>query len=146
MIKQFKLLTAVGEPVPEYAEQITKAEKAESFLREIWPDDMDLRETFIIVYLNRRNDILGYYVLSIGGVTSTVVDPRIVFGSALITPGCTGLILAHNHPSGNTFPSESDKDLTRQLRMGAEILELTIIDHLIMTNNSSLSFAEEGLL
>ena len=102
-------------------------------------------EEFWIVYLNNSNKIIGKEQSSKGGMTSTIVDSRIIMKTA-IRLGATGLILAHNHPSGALRPSESDKLITKKLKRAGEILDIKVLDHLILTQESYFSFADEGLL
>ncbi|CAN5172153.1 DNA repair protein RadC [soil metagenome] len=102
-------------------------------------------EEFWILYLNNSNKIIEQYQISKGGITGTLVDVRITLRKALEV-GAVSLILAHNHPSGNLNPSEADKQLTKKLKVAAESLDLKILDHIIVTEKSYFSFADEGLL
>lgn len=102
-------------------------------------------EEFWIIYLNNANKVLFKEQLSKGGITGTLVDVRLVMKNAL-EQGAIGLILAHNHPSGTLKPSSADKQLTQKLKQAALVLDLKVLDHLIITQNSYLSFADEGLL
>lgn len=106
---------------------------------------IDLVEQFKIVLLDRRNRCLGISEVSSGGMTSCVVDAKVVFGTA-IKAKATGIIMAHNHPSGNIAPSESDKSLTKTFIQAGKVLELPVIDHIIVTRDGYTSFADEGLL
>jgi DNA repair protein RadC len=123
--------------------KITSADQAIKLFRSIWSKDMELREECYLLLLNRANRVLGWYRASIGGVTGTVIDPRLVFSVALKCNAC-GAIIAHNHPSGNTEPSHADVAITKQLKDGGRLLEISILDHLILTKESFYSFAEEG--
>lgn len=100
-------------------------------------------EEFWLLYVNRRSEVFQCEQLSKGGLTSTIVDPKILFRGALQS-GASGLILVHNHPSGSTIPSPEDKSLTRQLIEGGRILDIDIIDHIIIGNTSYYSFADDG--
>ncbi|HSI70119.1 MAG TPA: DNA repair protein RadC [Gillisia sp.] len=102
-------------------------------------------EEFWILYLNNSNKILEQYQISKGGITGTLVDVRITLRKALEL-GAVSLILAHNHPSGNLNPSEADKQLTRKLKTASESLDIKVLDHIIVTEKSYFSFADEGLL
>ncbi len=102
-------------------------------------------EEFWIVYLNNSNKVIFKSQLSKGGITGTLVDVRLVMKQALEL-GAVGLVLAHNHPSGSSRPSTSDKSITQKLKMAAEALDIKILDHLIVTQNDYLSFADEGIL
>ncbi|MEN3322819.1 DNA repair protein RadC [Mariniflexile soesokkakense] len=102
-------------------------------------------EEFWIVYLNNSNKVIQKNQLSKGGITGTLVDVRLVLKNALEV-GATGLVLAHNHPSGTLKPSEADKQITTKLKMAAESLDIKVLDHLIITENAYFSFADEGIL
>ena len=108
-------------------------------------EDLDYDEKFYIVHLSRANRIIGHSHISTGGLSGTVVDPKKVFQNALKANAC-GLILAHNHPSGNLQPSEADKKLTQRLVTVGKLLEIEILDHLIMAQDGYFSFADHGLL
>tara|TARA_R100000935_G_C2800004_1_gene150029 strand:- start:140 stop:838 length:699 start_codon:yes stop_codon:yes gene_type:complete len=102
-------------------------------------------EEFWILYLNNSNKIIEKFQISKGGITGTLVDVRITLRKALEL-GAVSLILAHNHPSGNLNPSEADKQLTQKLKIAAESLDIKILDHIIVTEKSYFSFADEGLM
>ena len=102
-------------------------------------------EEFWIVYLNNSNKVIFKSQLSKGGITGTLVDVRLVMRRALEL-GAVGLVLAHNHPSGSLRPSASDKKITQKLKVAADALDIKILDHLIVTQNDYLSFADEGIL
>jgi DNA repair protein RadC len=102
-------------------------------------------EEFWIVYLNNSNKVLQSRQLSKGGITGTLVDVRLVFKSSLEL-GAVAMILVHNHPSGILKPSEADKTLTRKLITAGESLDIKVLDHLIITEKSYFSFADENLL
>ena len=117
-------------------------------LVEFFPKDtISLQEKFVAMYLNRANRVLGVYQLSTGGLTGTVADIRLVLSVALKT-AATGIIIAHNHPSGNLKPSVADLEITRRIKEGGKILEIVLLDHLIISpiGRSYYSFADDGLL
>jgi DNA repair protein RadC len=95
--------------------------------------------------LNRANKILGTFQVSSGGITGTVVDPRIVFQSAL-KANATSIIIAHNHPSGQLTASQADIDLTKKLKEGGAVLDIPVLDHLIITESNYYSFADDGIM
>lgn len=99
-------------------------------------------EEFWILILNRANCIMGRERISSGGMTGTVVDPKIVFQRALENQACA-IILCHNHPSGSLFPSQADLNLTKKLVKAGEVLDLMVLDHLIIAGSSYFSFADE---
>lgn len=124
-------------------EQIRGSRDAANYIR---PKIGDLHhEEFWIIYLNRRNAVLGSEKLSMGGMTGTVIDVRLILKKAL-ERHATSMICAHNHPSGNLDPSDADKKITRQLKEAAAIMEIPLIDHLIVTQSGYFSFADEGFL
>jgi len=102
-------------------------------------------EEFWILLLNRSNYVVGREQISVGGVTGTVVDAKMVFRKALEKPGITSIILCHNHPSGNLQPSNQDIVLTKKLKQAGTVLDLTIFDHLIVSERGYYSFADEGV-
>ena len=102
-------------------------------------------EEFWILYLNQSNRLLEKYRLSKGGITQTTVDLRLAFKRAFEV-GATGLILAHNHPSGGLTPSSSDEQITRKFKLAAASVDLRILDHLIVSKKGYFSFADEGLI
>lgn len=102
-------------------------------------------EEFWVLYLNNSNKVLSKYQLSKGGITATLVDIRLLIKHAL-ERNSTGIILVHNHPSGQLDPSQSDKRLTQKLKTALESLDIKLIDHIIVTEKSYFSFADESLL
>ena len=102
-------------------------------------------EVFAVVFLNRANKILHHEVISEGGITGTVADPRIILKKAL-EHSATGIILSHNHPSGNLKPSKQDEDLTRKIIGAAKYFDIVVTDHIIVSDEGYFSFADEGIL
>jgi len=102
-------------------------------------------EEFWMLLLNRANRVIGREQISIGGTSGTVVDAKVIFRKAL-EGQASGLILAHNHPSGNLRPSQADIDITKKLRSGGKSLDISILDHLIISEMGYFSFADEGIL
>ena len=103
------------------------------------------REHFYGVYLNARNQVLAVELISVGSLNASIVHPREVFGPA-VEKRAANLIVAHNHPSGETDPSEEDLQLTRRLSQAGEVLGIALLDHLIVANGSWTSLKEEGHL
>ena len=123
--------------------KITQSSQAFAYLS---PFLSDLHhEEFFALYLNNSNEIIQHKQISIGGMTGTLADGKIIFRHALDLHA-TGIILSHNHPSGNLKPSQKDIQLTNQLIQFGKCIELSILDHLIFTDNGYFSFADEGLL
>lgn len=102
-------------------------------------------EEFWILMLDRSNKIIDCENISKGGVSGTVVDARLIFKSA-IQNLASGIILCHNHPSGNNKPSQSDMDLTRKLKDAGNLLDIKILDHVIISGRNYYSFADEGMI
>lgn len=126
---------------------IKSSDDAYFHLLKFFPEDtIALHETFVVGYLNRANRLIGVYELSKGGITGTVADPRLVLSVALKT-AATGIILAHNHPSGNLQPSDADKKMTERINEACQLMDIKLLDHLIFSPSGTiLSFASEGLL
>ncbi|TDH18468.1 DNA repair protein [Segetibacter sp. 3557_3] len=126
--------------------QIASSRDAYQILLKVWNEGkIDLQEEFKILFLNRANKVLGVYHLSTGGITGTVADPRLIFMAAL-KANCVALVLAHNHPSGSLKPSRQDEELTQKIKNAGLLLDIKVLDHLIITSETYLSFADEGLL
>ena len=102
-------------------------------------------ENFLVSYLNQGNRVIKTERVSTGGITSTSVDPKVIFKSALLKEA-TALVLCHNHPSGVAKPSSDDIKLTKQLLMAGKVLEIKVMDHIIIGENCYYSFAENGLM
>ncbi len=102
-------------------------------------------EVFAVVFLNRANKILHHEIISEGGITGTVADPRIILRKAL-EHNATAIILSHNHPSGNLKPSKQDEDLTYKIKEAAKYFDIVITDHIIVSDEGYFSFADQGIL
>lgn len=126
--------------------KITSPSESYRVLISAWNQSkIQLVEEFKILLLNRGNYVQGVYHVCTGGITSTPADIRLIFAAAL-KAGSTGMILAHNHPSGVLRPSEQDHQLTRRIKSIAQLMEIQILDHLILTAEGYYSFADDGLL
>ena len=106
---------------------------------------LEFLEEFKIILLNRRNRTLGIINLSMGGFAGVVVDSKVIFAAAL-TACASGIILVHNHPSGEVEPSQQDIELTKRLVQGGKILDIAVLDHLIISNERYYSFSDNGLI
>jgi DNA repair protein RadC len=102
-------------------------------------------EVFVVVFLNRAHKINHVEIISEGGITGTVADPRIILKKAL-EENAVSLILCHNHPSGNLRPSKADEELTFKIKEAARFLDIRVIDHLIVSEEGYFSFADEGMI
>ena len=149
-LTQIAELTVSYQVTPDFEKLpvITTSVQAYEFMYSFFPPGtIALQEHFFVAYLNRANKVIGVYHTSVGGISSTVSDPRLILGTALKL-AASNLLLAHNHPSGNMRPSIADKELTRRLVEGARLLDLSVLDHLIVgpTRGDYYSFADEGQL
>lgn len=109
-------------------------------------DTINYQEQAYVIFLNRANFVLGWLKLSHGGISGTVIDPKVIFSVALLT-GSSCLVLCHNHPSGLTAPSKSDLELTYSISQAGKFLSITLLDHLIIGQEGAYySFADEGTI
>jgi DNA repair protein RadC len=116
----------------------------EELLKIVPQSELDRREFFVVLYLNRANYIIGYDLISLGGISSTVVDTQIILQKAILILA-TSMILCHNHPSGGLQPSSQDIDLTKKLQEALKLLNIKLLDHIIIADERSYySFADEG--
>ena len=126
--------------------KLTSCTEVFQFILSKWDlDIIEFQEECKIILVNRANFVLGIYELSKGGITGTVVDIRVILSVALKC-NASGIILVHNHPSGNMKPSEADKTITKKLKKACELLEISLIDHLIISRNSYYSFKQDSLI
>ena len=109
------------------------------------PNEVDVTESFYAIFLDSSNSVKGYIKVSSGGVANVIVDPRIIFCSALKCLA-SGVIVSHNHPSGVPKPSKDDMVLTQKLSAGAKLLDLCLLDHIIVGSNRYYSFRDHGEL
>lgn len=127
--------------------KIASSRDVHSVCKELFNEGtIDWKEEVVLLCLSNANKVIGYYRVSSGGVSGTVVDPRVVFTIALNCAGTTNIILAHNHPSGNLNPSVQDDNLTRKIMEGGELLDIKLLDHLIITSEGYYSYLDEGKL
>ncbi len=131
------------EQAPAEKPRITCSADAYEIIR---PHLMDLQhEEFWIILLNRANMVLNTRCISKGGVSGTVADPKLIFKEAL-DHTASAVILSHNHPSGNRRPSDADIRLTKKVKEAGKLLDMPVLDHIIYTDNSYYSFADEGMM
>ena len=100
-------------------------------------------EVFAVVFLNKSNKIIHFEIISRGGITGTVADPRIILKKAL-EENATSIVLCHNHPSGNLQPSKADEAITYKIKEAAKFLDIQLMDHIIVSEEGLYSFADEG--
>jgi DNA repair protein RadC len=125
--------------------KIQSSAQSADYLRQFWGDDMEIFESFFLLLLSQSNQTIGYVKISQGGVAGTVVDVSIVAKYAIETLS-RAVVLCHNHPSGNTNPSEADIELTAKIKSGLKLFDIQVVDHVILTADSYYSFADNGIL
>lgn len=128
--------------------KIFHSSDAVSFLHSVWDHTrISLQEEFKVILLNNANRVLGILPVGVGSAVNVIADPKLIF-SSIILSSATGIILAHNHPSGNIRPSGPDIALTKRMIKGAEIFDITVLDYVIITEdeNHYFSFADDGLI
>lgn len=128
---------------PRMREKFTSSKELGGYLRAALKDYS--HEVFGVVFLNRALKLIQFEVISKGGMSQTVADPRVIFKRALDVKACT-LVLCHNHPSGNLKPSEADRMLTERMVQAGKLLDVQVLDHLIVSEEGYYSFADEGLI
>lgn len=125
--------------------KISSSKDALECFRHIWSNKVNYIEECFLILLNRANKAMGYVKLSSGGTAGTIVEPKIIFQIALKC-NASSMILCHNHPSGNIKPSEQDKIITKQIQDAGKFLGIPLLDHLIITEESYYSFADDGAM
>jgi DNA repair protein RadC len=126
--------------------QISTSQEAYKVLMTNWSlDRIELLEKFKVILLNRRNRVLGVVNISMGGVSGTLADPKLIFAAALKSKA-SAIILSHNHPSEELEPGQEDINLTKKLKECGRLLEIDVLDHLIISKEGFYSFADEGLM
>jgi DNA repair protein RadC len=126
--------------------KIKSSQDAYELFSQAWDMDMiNFREEFKIMVLESSGKVKGIFLVGVGGISSALVDPRVIFAVALST-AAAGIILCHNHPSGSLEPGPTDKNLTKVIQEGAKTLGIRIEDHLIITESGYYSFADGGIL
>lgn len=125
--------------------KIVSSTSSSEFIRQFYSDDIEIYESFFLLLLNNQNQTLGYAKISQGGIVGTIVDVRIV-AKYVIDSLATGIILAHNHPSGNLNPSKQDIDITKKIKEAMKLFDVSVLDHIILTSDSYYSFADNGNL
>lgn len=145
-VAEVKLLYTSKVPQSEMR-KINSSRDACELLRTIphLAENIEHKEYFYVMFLNRANKVKAVNLVSEGGISGTIVDPRIILQGAILT-NSSAIILMHNHPSGSTQPSEADRKLTDKIKEAAKYHEISVLDHLIVTSESYLSFADEGLM
>ena len=131
---------------PKERPKVKSSSTAYAIFMEAWDmNKIELVEQFSILLLDRSNSCIGISNVSQGGISACIVDPKVIFATAL-KARASSLILAHNHPSGNLTPSKADVSITESLIAGGKLLDLSILDHLIVTPTNYYSFADDSAL
>ena len=125
--------------------KIQNANDSAEFIKQFYQGDIEIYESFFLLLLNNSNQTIGYAKISQGGVTSTVVDVKIIAKYA-VDSLATGIILAHNHPSGNLNPSSADISITNKVKEAMKLFDIAVLDHIILTADSFYSFANNGIM
>ncbi|QTE21106.1 JAB domain-containing protein [Polaribacter cellanae] len=133
-------------PLFSKMKSISSAEDVNALLRAyIHPNQMDVKEFFFTIFLSRANTVLGIATIGVGTIDGVNVNIREIFELTLLTHA-SHIIVAHNHPSGKLQPSQNDRKITEKLRKGLSLFDVKLLDHLILTSEDYLSFANEGEL
>ena len=114
-----------------------------NFIKQFYGDDIEVYESFFILLLDIKNATIGYAKISQGGVVGTIIDTRLI-AKYVIDSLATGVILAHNHPSGRLSPSKADLSITEQIRKGLQYFDTKVLDHIILSKDSYYSMCENG--
>ncbi len=126
--------------------QADSPEKVAELCRKCFDDGkIEWVEQVIVIALNRALNVVGFYQIASGGLTSSVCDVRVIFQFALLA-NASQIIVAHNHPSGSLIPSRADEQMTSKLKQAGRMMEIELLDHVIITANGHYSFAQEGTL
>lgn len=140
-MKQYQITTKASE-FPK--KKIRSSDDSYEVIKQFWHEDIEIYESFFILLLNRANMTIGWAKISQGGITGTVVDIKILL-KYVVDSLASGVIIAHNHPSGNLIPSQSDIDITRKVKEALSYLDSQLLDHLIITpDNGYHSMADNG--
>jgi len=126
--------------------KISSSRDVADFFRQIFDSEtLEIYESMFAVFLNRANNTIGFFRVSQGGLSGTVIDIRLILKIALESLAHS-IIICHNHPSGNVQPSEADKQITLKLKQAASLMDIQILDHVVLTAVSYFSFCDEGIL
>lgn len=130
---------------PQDRPRVTSSSDADRIFRAHWSDQLEICEEFYVLLMNQSSECIGIMHHSKGGICYTNVDARLLF-AAVVTSLATGIILAHNHPSGNARPSNGDIDFTGKIQQIADLFQIKLFDHLVLTSYGYFSFADEGMI
>jgi DNA repair protein RadC len=125
--------------------EILSAEEAEQYIRQFYHDDISIYESFFLLLLNRAKKTIGYVKVSQGGTAGTVADLKIICKYCLDCLA-SGVIIAHNHPSGNLKPSDPDIEITERVKKALKVFDVELYDHIILSTEKFFSFANNGII
>ena len=146
LVREIEFTFKKTEGVPLADKKISSSKDSYEAFKEIIGDEIEMTETFAVLFLNNAGKVIGWKRIASGGITFCVVDVRILFSSALKCLA-TQIIVCHNHPSGTRIPSEEDKRITAKIKEGGKLLDIKLLDHVIITaDNGHYSFADEWML
>ena len=128
---------------PLHREKVQTSKETAAYLRQALKDYR--YEVFGVLFLNKANKIKNFKIMSRGGLTATVADPRLILKQAL-EENATSIVLTHNHPSGNLSPSRADTEITQRIKEAADYLDIRVNDHIIVSDEGYYSFADQGLI
>lgn len=145
-MKKYKLI-AVATAINIQQEKIINSRNIHEVLKTIHKvEGNNIQEFFYVLFMNRANKVTGYWVASMGGITGTVADPRLIIRAAALADA-TSLVISHNHPSGNLIPSRADEEITQKIKMCASYFDIKVLDHIILNEEEEyFSFADEGMI
>ncbi len=141
IIKESKTVYKTDIEVKRY--DIKRSQDVKPIFEQLIGDDMEFREVFWIMLLNNRNQVISVQQLSTGSQTATVIDVKLILKTACDLMAM-GVIMCHNHPSGNTTLSSADEALTQKVKKALELVDVKLLDHLIITPTSYYSFTDNG--
>jgi DNA repair protein RadC len=144
-MKTIEKISLRKEPTEFKRVKIGGSQEASDYIRQFYESDIEIYESFFILLLNRQNQTIGYAKISQGGIVGTVVDIKLIL-KYVVESLATGVILAHNHPSGNLQPSREDELITDKIKKALTLIDSSLFDHIIMTRDGYTSMADEGLI
>ena len=144
-MKTIEKISLVKEPTEFKRVKIGSSSDASEYIRQFYDSDIEIYESCFILLLNRQNQTIGYSKISQGGIVGTVVDVKIIL-KYVVESLATGVILAHNHPSGNLKPSREDELITEKIKKALALVDSSLFDHVILTRDGYTSMADEGLI
>jgi DNA repair protein RadC len=140
-----RTITSVEEPSAFKQIKIESSNDASKFARQFYCNDLNIYESFFIMMLDKGNNTIAWSKIGQGGISSVIVDPRIIC-KLVLDSLCSSVILVHNHPSGNINPSEQDKGITNKIKSALSFFDVQVLDHIILTNSNYYSFSDNNLI